>query len=252
MEYYFQTERLAVGYGGKPVVANIEVRLHKGQILTLIGPNGCGKSTVLRSIMKQLKTLGGAVRVGGDSVEEIAPKTFARKASAVLTERPEPELMTCWDVAAAGRYPYTGMLGILSGNDREKVRDALLLVGALELKDRNFSEISDGQRQRVMLARAVCQEPEIIVLDEPTTFLDIRCAADILTILRRMASERGVTVVMSLHELNYAKRASDLVMCVKNGAVMFLDTPEVIFTKEIIGELYDLPEGVYEELFGKL
>ncbi len=248
MNYYFQAERLAVGYNGKPVVENIEVNLPKGKILTLIGPNGCGKSTILKSITKQLKNLGGVVRVDGVSIAEIVPKTFARKVSVVLTERPKPELMTCWDVAAAGRYPYTGMLGILSERDKEIVRDALRLVGALELKDRNFSEISDGQRQRVMLARAVCQEPEIIVLDEPTTFLDIRYAIDILAILRRMASERGVTVVMSLHELNYAKRVSDLVMCVKNGGVMFLDTPEVIFTRGIIGELYDLPEGV--ELFG--
>jgi iron complex transport system ATP-binding protein len=252
MEFFFQTERLTVGYNGKPVVENIEVRLQKGQILTLIGPNGSGKSTVLKSIVKQLKVIGGVVRVGGDSVEELSPKTMSRKAAVVLTERPKPEMMTCFDVAAAGRYPYTGMLGILSESDKEIVRDALRTVGALELANRSFSEISDGQRQRVLLARAICQEPEMIVLDEPTTFLDIRYAVDILEILRRMAAERGVTVVMSLHELNYAKRASDLVMCVKNGAVMFLDTPDVVFTKETISRLYDLPEGIYDELFGKL
>jgi iron complex transport system ATP-binding protein len=160
--------------------------------------------------------------------------------------------MTCGDVVAVGRYPYTGMLGILSASDKEKINEALCLVNALDLKDRCFSEVSDGQLQRIMLARAICQEPEIIILDEPVSFLDIRYAVEILDILRRMASERGVTVIMSLHELNYAKRVSDRVMCVKDGYMLHLDTPEAVFTKEIISRLYDLSDGVYAELFGGL
>ncbi len=252
MAYFFRTERLTVGYNGKPVVKDIEVSVQKGQILALIGPNGSGKSTVLKSIAKQLEIIGGVVRIGGDSLENINPKVLSRKTAVVLTERPNPELMTCGDVAAAGRYPYTGMLGILSGSDREKVDRALGTVGALGLKSRRFSEISDGQRQRVLLARAICQETEIIVLDEPTSFLDIRYAVDILEILRQMAHERGITVIMSLHELHYAKRVSDLVMCIKDGCVVFLDKPEAIFTEEIISELYDLPDGIFGQLFGRL
>jgi hypothetical protein len=129
---------------------------------------------------------------------------------------------------------------------------ALLAVGAYDLKDRNYTEISDGQLQRIMLARAICQEPEIILLDEPTSFLDIRYAVDILDILRDMAKKRGVTVVLSLHELNYAKRVSDLVMCVKSGRVVCVGDPAEIFTKDIVSGLYDLPEGYYEQLFGGL
>jgi len=252
MEYFFQTEQLAVGYDGKPIVKNIEASIQKGQILSLIGPNGSGKSTILKSITKQLKTIGGVVRIGSNSIEDTSLRELSRLAAVVLTERPKPELMTCGDVVAVGRYPYTGMLGILSEKDREKISDALRIVGALELKDRSFSEVSDGQLQRVMLARAICQEPEIIVLDEPTSFLDIRYAVEILDILRHMALERGVTVVMSLHELGYAKRVSDLVMCVKDGHVLYLDTPEIIFTKDVISRLYDLPAGIYEQLFGGL
>ena len=252
MDYYFQTERLAVGYDGKPIVRDIEVSLKKGQILSIIGPNGSGKSTILKSIVKQLKTIGGVIRISGGAIEEMPPRDMARRAAVVLTERPKPELMTCGDVVAAGRYPYTGMLGILSKTDREKIDSALRTVGALELKDRNFSEVSDGQLQRVMLARAICQEPEIIVLDEPTSFLDIRFAVEILEILREMASKHGVTVIMSLHELNYAKRVSDLVMCVKDGCVLHLGKPETIFTEEIISRVYDLPEGIYSQLFGGL
>ena len=252
MDYYFQTERLAVGYDGKPIVRDIEVSLKKGQILTVIGPNGSGKSTILKSIVKQLKTIGGVIRISGGAIEEIHPRDMARRAAVVLTERPKPELMTCGDVVAAGRYPYTGMLGILSKTDREKIDSALHTVGALELKDRNFSEVSDGQLQRVMLARAICQEPEMIVLDEPTSFLDIRFAVEILEILREMASKHDVTVIMSLHELNYAKRVSDLVLCVKDGRVLHLGSPETIFTEEIISQVYDLPEGIYSQLFGGL
>jgi len=252
MEYFFQTEQLTVGYNGKPIVKNIEVSLKKGRILSLIGPNGSGKSTILKSITKQLKTISGVVRIGGHPLESVSPRALSRQAAVVLTERPKPERMTCEEVVAVGRYPYTGMLGILSKNDREKVRDALLTVNALDIKDQSFSEVSDGQMQRVMLARAICQEPEIIVLDEPTSFLDIRYAVEILDILRHMARSRGVTVIMSIHELHYAKRVSDLVMCVKSGLVLYLDTPEVIFTKDIIGRLYDLPEAIYEQLFGGL
>ena len=252
MEYFFKTERLAVGYGGKPVVEDVEASIHKGQILTLIGPNGSGKSTILKSITKQLKIIGGVVRIGGHSIENISSHEMAKQTAVVLTERPKPELMTCQDVVAVGRYPYTGMFGILSNADKEKIDDALRMVDALELKARSFAEVSDGQLQRILLARAICQEPEIIVLDEPTSFLDIRYAAEILDILRHMAAERGVTVIMSLHELNYAKRISDLVMCVKDGCVLYLDTPDVIFTEEIISRLYDLPEGIYGQLFGGL
>ena len=238
---YFEAEKLSVGYDGKPIVSDINVELRKGQILSIIGPNGSGKSTFLKSITKQLRLISGRVT-------ELTPEA----AAVVLTERPRPELMTCFDVVAVGRYPYTGRLGILSETDRAKIDDALRTVNALELKDRDFNRISDGQRQRIMLARAICQEPEIIVLDEPTSFLDIRYAIEILDILRKMADERGLTVIMSLHELSYAKRVSDLVMCVKDGRIMALDRPENVFDESIISRLYDLPPGIFAELFGGL
>ena len=252
MKLYFQTEQLVVGYNGRPIVRDVEVSIEKGRILTLIGPNGSGKSTILKSITKQLKPIGGAIYIDGDATGDIGKREMSRKTAVVLTERPKPELMTCEDVVAVGRYPYTGMLGILSEKDKEKIRGALSAVNALDIKDRSFSEVSDGQLQRIMLARAICQEPEIIVLDEPTSFLDIRYAVEILDILRQMARDRGVTVILSLHELNFAKRVSDLVMCIKSGRVLHLDTPEVIFKEGIISDLYDLPQGYYGQLFGGL
>ena len=252
MEYFFQTEKLTVGYDGMPVVQNIDTAIKKGQILSIIGPNGSGKSTILKSITKQLKSISGITHIGGSRIDKISPKEMSRQAAVVLTERPKLELMTCGDVVAVGRYPYTGIMGTLSAHDKEQIDDALKMVNALELKERSFNQVSDGQLQRIMLARAICQEPEIIVLDEPTSFLDIRYAIEILDILRRMADEHGVTVVMSVHELHYAKRVSDIVMCVKNGCVMQLDTPDAIFNEAVISRLYDLSDGVYTELFGGL
>lgn len=252
MDYYFKTEKLTVGYDGKAVVSQVEVALEKGRILSLIGPNGSGKSTILKSIIKQLKPLAGLISIDGKSIQKISPKDLARQTAVVLTERPKPELVTCGDVVAMGRYPYTGMLGILSDQDKEKIDQALAMVNATDLKYRNFSQVSDGQLQRIMLARAICQEPEIIVLDEPTSFLDIRFAVEILDILQKMAREKGVTVIMSLHELNYAKRVSDLVMCIKDGKVLYIDRPENIFTEDIVSHVYDLPKGVYGQLFGGL
>lgn len=252
MDYHLKLEKLTVGYCGSPVVEEINALVKKGRILCLIGPNGSGKSTILKSIAKQLKTISGTAKIGESSIEYISPREFSQRVAAVLTERPKPELMTCGDVAAIGRYPYTGMLGILSPEDKEKVDEALRLVNAWELRDKSFNQISDGQLQRIMLARALCQEPEIIVLDEPTSFLDIRFAVEILDILRRLADEKNVTVIMSLHELSYAKRVSDIVMCVKEGRILHLDTPEAIFTKEIISSLYELSEENYNQLFGGL
>ena len=169
-----RAEGLSVGYNGKPLIREIDLKLRRGEIMTLIGPNGAGKSTVLKSIIRQLKLVCGTVCLDGLDMAAMRERDLARKLSVLMTGHIRPELMTCFDVAATGRYPYTGRLGLLTQEDREKVAQCLELVHAANLADRDFSCISDGQRQRVLLARALCQEPEVLVLDEPTSFLDIR------------------------------------------------------------------------------
>ena len=161
----------------------------------------------------------------------------------VLTERIKAELMTCWDVAATGRYPYTGRLGILTQEDKAKVAAALEAVHALDLAQRDFTKASDGQRQRVLLARAICQEPDIIVLDEPTSFLDIRHKLELLSILRSMAKENRITVIMSLHEIDLAKKISDKIMCVKGETIAQYGTPEEVFREANIRSLYEIKQG---------
>lgn len=251
-QFYFYTEGLTVGYHGVPLIQNIEIQLKKGEILTLIGPNGAGKTTILRSIIQQLKPLGGVVWLDGKQAELLSGKELSQRLSVVLTERVHPEMMTCRDVVATGRYPYTGRFGILSGDDWDIVRESMELVHISELEERDFAKISDGQKQRVMLARALCQQPDILVLDEPTSFLDIRYKLEFLSILQNMSKARTLSVIMSLHELDLAGRISDKIVCVRGDKVDRYGTPEEIFTKGYIPELYQLTTGSYNELTGNL
>lgn len=251
-DFFFSARDLAVGYHGVPLIRDIEIRLNRGEILTLIGPNGGGKTTILKSITKYLKTLHGTVYIAEQSINAMHLHDFAKKVSVVLTEKPRTELMTCADVVATGRYPYTGMLGILAKDDKQKVAEALHLVNASHLHDVDFAKVSDGQRQRVLLARAICQEPEIIVLDEPTSFLDVRYELELLGILRRLAKERGIAVIMSLHNLAMAQKVSDYVMCVKGDTIAHYGTPGVIFKRDLIDSLYDLNMGHYNPRFGSV
>ena len=251
-EYYFRTSDLTVGYNGTPLIRDIEIRLEAEEILTLIGPNGSGKSTILKSITKHLAPLGGDSFLADASVGAMSYRALAKKLAVVLTERIRGELLTCRDVVSTGRYPYTNSLGILSEEDREKVRDAMERVHALDLAERDFTAISDGQRQRILLARAICQEPEIIVLDEPTSFLDIRHKLELLTILRSMAKEKGITVILSLHEIDLAQKISDKILCVSGDVIEHFGTPEEIFRPEIIDGLYGIEAGTYNIAFGSV
>ena len=248
--YFFYTDQLTVGYDGKPLIKEINIQLNKGEILTLIGPNGAGKSTILKSITRQLSLISGTVYLEQEQMSRMTNREVSKKLAVVLTERMRPELMTCEDVVSTGRYPYTGTLGILSAEDKEKVKSAMEMVHAWDLKDRDFTAISDGQRQRILLARAICQEPEIIILDEPTSFLDIRHKLELLAILKKMVLEKQMTVIMSLHELDLAQKISDQVICVHGDHIEKYGAPEEIFTSDYIRKLYGITRGSYNAEFG--
>lgn len=250
--YYVSTDNMAVGYGGNPLIEDINLHIRRGEIMTLIGPNGSGKSTILKSIIRQLSLIRGTVYLEGQAMASMTESQIAKRLSVLMTERIRPELMTCEDVVGTGRYPYTGRLGILSQADRKIVRESLALVHAEDLASCDFSEISDGQRQRVLLARALCQEPEVIVLDEPTSFLDIRHKLELLAILKDMVQQRQLAVIMSLHELDLAQKISDYVVCVHNNSIEKYGPPEEIFTSEYIMRLYGAARGSYNADFGCL
>lgn len=249
---YFETHDLSVGYSGRPLIEKINLSIEKGRILTLIGPNGSGKSTILKTITKHLEKIAGVVTIENDNISKWSNKELAKRLSVMLTERIDPELMTCEQVVAMGRYPYTNHFGSLTPGDRQVVEESLHMVRAEELAERPFTDISDGQRQRIMLARAICQQPEIIVLDEPTSYLDIRHKIELLDILRKMAREKNVAVVMSLHEIDLAVKISDQIICVKGDRIRLFGTPEQVFTGERVKELYELESGSFNTLFGSV
>lgn len=252
MEKYFSFDRLSVGYKGKPLIHDICLDIKKGEIVTLIGPNGAGKSTILKSITRQLECIGGSVILDGTDIQAMSYKSLASRMAVVLTDRIKAEMMTCHDIVASGRYPYTGRLGILTAADEQKVEEALKMVHAKDLGMRDFANISDGQRQRVLLARAICQEPDVMILDEPTSFLDVKYKLELLAILRQMAKEKGITVIMSLHEIDLAEKISDKIICVSGETIFAYGTPEAIFKEETIRSLYHIDNGYFDPVFGSI
>lgn len=245
MKDKIQTEQMSVGYDSRPLISEIALKVKCGQIVTLIGPNGAGKSTILKSVIGQLPLIGGVVYLDGKKMSDMSSSDMAKKMAVLMTQKVRPEQMTCRDVVEAGRYPYTGRFGILTETDRTKVWEAMCLVHAEELAEREFACISDGQRQRVLLARAIAQEPEVLVLDEPTSYLDISHKLELLALLKELVRTRRIAVLMSLHELDLAERISDYIVCVGRERIECCGTPEEIFTQETISELYQIRRGTF-------
>ena len=243
-----KTKDLAIGYD-KTLIDDISLNVVPGKIMTIIGPNGCGKSTLLKTLTGELKKKYGSVYLGGKDMDEISENEAAKQMAEVITKRIDPELMTCLEVVEMGRYPYTGRFGILSKEDKEIAFSALDTVNAADLKDRDFTQISDGQRQRVMLARAICQEPKVLVLDEPTSYLDIKHRIEIMSCIKRLATEKNVAVIMSLHELESAMRISDYVVALGEGKILRYGSAEEVFKESFIRKLFDI-EGADLSLAG--
>ena len=228
MNDYLKTTGLSVGYDGKALIRDVALSVQRGKIVTLIGPNGSGKSTILKTVISQLPAIEGAVFLDGEDLRARSRRDTAKRMAIVMTARMDPELMTCRDVVSSGRYPYTGRLGILREEDKKIVEDSLRQVDALDFADKPFQAISDGQRQRILLARALCQQPELIVL------------------------EKNLAVLMSLHELDLAARVSDTVVCVAGDRIDKVGKPEEIFTREYIAKLYHMEPGKYDACFDTL
>lgn len=251
-DYYISTENLSVGYSKKTVLEGLTIGVNRGEIVTLIGPNGAGKSTVLKSLAGQLKLIAGTVCINKRDFALYSRKELSQKLAVVFTQRLRTELMTCRDAVSTGRYPYTGHFGILSAQDRQKVEEAMRLVRITELAGADFTKISDGQRQRVMMARAICQEPDIILLDEPTSYLDIKYKLEFLSLLQKMTREKKLSVMMSLHELDLAKKVSDKIICVGEQGVERFGTPQEIFAGDYISALFGVTSGSFDEMSGSM
>lgn len=237
-------QNLNLGYDGSPVIKGVHLELMRGEFVAVLGPNAAGKSTLLRGLAGLLRPLEGVAYLNGKEVSRLTSKELARSVGVLLTERVKLGLLTVYDVVALGRYPYTGMMARLSKKDREVVFSVMEEVGIAELFNMVFDELSDGQKQKVMIARALAQEPSVLILDEPTTHLDPRNKIDVVMLLKRLARDRGLLVVASMHEVELALRVADRVIVVNEGEVEVYDQPEELVTDGGISRIFGLNGGV--------
>lgn len=248
----FETACLEVGYGKKTILNDINFELQKGEIICLMGPNGSGKSTILKTISRHIEKLGGNVYFQDKSFDKISAKDLAKQLSVVLTERINPELMTAAEVVASGRYPYTNYMGKLGEKDFEIIDDSIKMVNADDLREKYFTELSDGQKQRIMLARAICQEADIMILDEPTSFLDVRYKIELLGILRKLAREYGKTIILSLHEIDLIPKIANKVLLIGEDRSYIYGRPENIIKDSSVKEAFGINMGTFSTLIGNI
>lgn len=204
-----KTTSLSIGYNNSAIVSDINVSLGAGDIVALIGPNGAGKSTLFKTFSAHIKPIAGRIELSGKDLLTYSPKELAKQLGIVLTERPDDMFLKVFDVVASGRYPYTGMFGALDEKDGQAIQSSLELVGVSRLKDRFFNTLSDGEKQKVMIAKAIAQNTPVVMLDEPTAFLDYPSKIELFSLLERLAKEQKKAVLFSSHDLELLLRFTD-------------------------------------------
>ena len=220
--------QLSVGYTpSHPVISDINLELRSGQLACLIGENGIGKSTLLKTLTGFLPKLKGSLLLGNRDIESFSQRELARQVSIVVTQKPDVQNLTIEEIIGLGRSPYTGFFGRLRAEDRKVVDDAIATMGIEKLRGRMIQTLSDGERQKVMIAKALAQETSIILLDEPTAFLDFPSKAETFQSLQRMAHERDKLILLSTHDLELAVRFADSLLEVKKGALQVVSASDV-------------------------
>lgn len=228
------TNRLTVGYRGHRVVEDISLSLPCGRLVCLLGPNGAGKSTLLRTLCGFQPPMEGTVTISGSDITTMSAAEVARLVSVVLTDRPLTPSLTAAEMVGMGRAPYTGFWGRLGDDDRRLVSEAMTTVGIAPLATRRMGQLSDGERQKVMIAKALAQHTPVIVLDEPTAFLDYPSKVAVMKTLARLAHDEGKTILMSTHDLELAAQLGDELMEIENKHIRKITADEV---SRIIGRL---------------
>ena len=226
---------LSVGYKvGHAVVSDINLTLQSGKLASLIGENGVGKSTLLKTLTGFLPKLEGSLLLDGKDISEFSQRALARQISIVLTQKPDVQNLTVEEIVGLGRSPYTGFFGKLYANDQQIVDESITAVGIEKLKNRMIQTLSDGERQKVMIAKALAQQTPVIFLDEPTAFLDFSSKVETFQLLQRMAHEMGKLVLLSTHDLELAVRFSDTLLQVNGDGLRTVSNEEVSHQMQMI------------------
>jgi len=244
---------LSIGYktkqGVRTVASDMTAGIRQGELTCLLGENGIGKSTLLRTLAVFQPRLGGSIELQGRPLDSYTDKELARTVGVVLTEKPDVQQMTAGELVAMGRSPYTGFWGRLDAHDHEVVEEAMKQVDIVHLKSRMVTTLSDGERQKVMIAKALAQQTPVIYLDEPTAFLDYPSKVDMLLLLRRICREAGKTVFLSTHDLELALQVADTVWLMtknadKGGALLHLGTPRQLAAQGVLNQFVERSKGV--------
>lgn len=231
-------EALTVAYGDRHVLHDVDLDLPDGHVTAIVGPNGCGKSTLLKGLARVLAPASGTVWLDGHSIHQLPTRQVARQVGLLPQATVAPEQLTVNDLVARGRYPHRGAFGRWTDDDRAAVEDALTATATSELRDRSVDELSGGQRQRVWVAMVLAQQTPLLLLDEPTTYLDLAHRLDVLRLLRRLNRDRGVTVVMVLHDLHEAARHADHLIAMTDGRIVAQGSPADIVTPALIRDVF--------------
>ncbi|MET9974188.1 ABC transporter ATP-binding protein [Streptomyces microflavus] len=240
---------VTVGYGGRAVIDDLDVAIPPGVVTTIIGPNGCGKSTLLRTLTRLLKPAKGTVVLDGEDIVKLRTRDVAKKLGLLPQAPVAPEGLTVGDLVARGRHPHQSWLRQWSSDDAGVVERALAMTGVADLADRPVDSLSGGQRQRVWISMTLAQGTDLLLLDEPTTYLDLAHAIDVLDLVDDL-HESGCTVVMVLHDLNLATRYSDNLIVMRAGSILAQGHPRDVITAELLYEAFGLQAKVIDDPVG--
>lgn len=243
---HIQTHDLAIGYQDHTILDNISITPPAHEISVILGANGCGKSTLLKTFSRLLKPKSGIVTLDRQDIHTLPPKKLAQSLSLLPQSPLVPEGMRVYDLVAQGRYPYLKMMGTLSEKDHQMIQDALAMMHIEDLKDRYIHELSGGQRQRVWIALALAQDPEVLLLDEPTTYLDISYQIELLDALMTLNKQKKTTIIMVLHDINLAARYSSYVYAIAHDSI-YEGMPLELITPALMQEVYHLNCQVVED-----
>lgn len=237
-------DQVVIGYAQTNIIDDLSVSIPKNKITTIIGPNGCGKSTLLKAISRILKTKQGTVYLDGKAIHRLETKEVAKKMALLPQTADAPGGLTVFELVSYGRFPHQKGFGTLKKDDYEYINWAIEVTGLEEFRDRPIEALSGGQRQRVWIAMALAQDTEILILDEPTTYLDLAHQLDILLLLQRLNEQEGRTIVMVLHDLNHASRFSHYLIAMKDGSLITEGKPEEVMTCGNLQKVFNIEANI--------
>ena len=239
-----KTKDLHIGYKDKAILPPINVSLEEGSLIALIGPNGAGKSTLFKTLTAHIKAIGGSIELMGKELSEYSAKEKAMLIGLVLTERPDDMFLKVYDVVASGRCPYTNFFGKIEKEDENVIQESLDIVGINQLKNRYFNTLSDGEKQKVMIAKTLAQNTPIIFMDEPTAFIDYPSKIELFSLMKMLTKERNKTIIFSSHDLELLLRYTDDIWLISKGKQLISANKDDLIGSDILKEYFNLKEDI--------